>query len=91
MSKEPTASEVAEWMLSELGEKGNLYQDEVAWRIKEKFGDVFVYDNENGNPAIAKNVLGAFRKITTDDVVWSRGERCWRKREPTDVAGRQQD
>jgi hypothetical protein len=87
----PTAVEVAKWMMSQILEKGPLYQDNTAWDIKRKFGEKFVYDNQNGNPAIQKNVLDEFRKISGDDVVWSRSERHWRKREPSDVKGRMQD
>lgn len=87
----PTDSEVAAWMVEEFQRKKHLYQEEVVWEIKKKFGDSFVYDNENGNPAISKSVLKEFRKLTADDIVWERGERCWRTRITTDKSGRQQD
>lgn len=78
-------------MLEQIGDKKPLYQESAAWDIKKKFGGAFVYDNENGNPAIEKKVLDAFKKLSGDDIVWSRGDRCWRERGPTDKPGRQQD
>lgn len=86
-----TDDAVAKWMIEQIGEKRPLYQDHAAWEIKKRFGDAFVYDNENGNPAIQQSVLKKFRGLSGDGIVWSRGERCWREREPSDVPGRQQD
>lgn len=57
--------------------------------IQKEFGEQFVYMNDAGNYGIAKPVLAAFNKLTPD-VVWSRSERCWRKRAEYDVAGRMQ-
>jgi Family of unknown function (DUF6953) len=53
--------------------------------------EVFTYDNDNGNLAISRNVLSAFRRLTGEDVVWDRDERMWRHRESHDAPGRQQD
>ena len=64
-----------------------LYQEDVVYQIEKKFGRAFVYDNENGNPAIEKKVLAAFRKLSGEQVVWERGERCWRYREKYDQQG----
>jgi len=86
----PTDADVAAWMVEELQRKSHLYQEEVAWDIQRKFGKPFVYDNENGNPAISPGVLKEFKKLTPD-VVWSRGERFWRARIASDKPGRQQD
>lgn len=90
MSGDVTIEDVAKWMLEQIGERP-LYQDKAAWEIKKRFGDAFVYSNENGNPAIAKPVLNKFRRISGDNVVWSRGDYCWRRRHPRDKPGRQQD
>lgn len=87
----PTEFDVAAWMVEELQRRKHLYQEEAVWEIKKKFDNSFVYDNENGNPAISKSVLKEFKKLTADDVVWERGERCWRMRMATDKSGRQQD
>ena len=83
--------DVANWMMEQLREGRPLYQDDAAWKIKKHYGDAFVYNNANGNPAVGKDVLKAFRKVTDDSVVWSRSERCWRQRKPNDKPGRQQD
>lgn len=83
--------DVATCMMDRLREDRPLYQDDAAWKIKKQFGDAFVYNNANGNPAIGKDVLKAFRKVTDEDVVWSRSERCWRRRKPKDKPGRQQE
>ena len=82
--------DVANWMLEQLREGRPLYQDDAAWKIKKQFGDAFIYNNANGNPAIGKDVLKAFGKVTGDNVVWSHSERLWRQRKPNDKPGRQQ-
>lgn len=82
---------VARWMVAELRKRGCLYQEEAVYRIAEKFGDKFTYDNENGNLAIRREVLSTFGRMTAADVVWDRSERAWRWRESSDSAGRQQD
>lgn len=87
---QPTAKDVAEWMLKELASKDQLYQDQVAYDIEDKFGGAFTYVNDNGNPAIGKDVLAEFKKLTGDKVVWVQTERYWRAREPGDEPGRKQ-
>jgi len=81
-------SDVAEWMLEQLRRSDTLYQEEAVFQIQELFGEGFCYENENGNLAIARSVLKEFRRLTVDSVVWERGERAWRWREPTDSPGR---
>jgi hypothetical protein len=83
-----TAQDVARWTVEQL-EDGYLYQEAVVYRIQDKFGDEFVYWNENGYAAIARPVLRAFRKLTEGSVVWEHGERFWRKRESYDRPGHQ--
>ena len=90
MTAPATAKDIAAWMLSELNEQDLLYQEVAAYEILDRFGEHFTYYNENGNLAIDKTVLAAFRDITGDDVVWSRSERCWQRREEGDLPGRQQ-
>lgn len=85
------AEDVAKWMLSELEKDQILYQETVVSEIQDKFGDSFVYYNQNGNMAISKEVLSEFRKLTKDRVVWFRGERYWRFREAYDEPGRRQE
>ncbi len=83
-----TPREVAEWMLGELNREDCLHQEAVVSDIESKFGEEFVYTNENGNLAIRRQVLKEFRSISGDDVVWDRTEFMWRKRESHDEPGR---
>jgi hypothetical protein len=85
-----TAREVAEWMFSHFETSKYLYQESIVYKIKKEFGADFVYTNENGNPAIGKDVLKEFRKLSEGKVVWERGDRAWRKlRENETYKGRQ--
>jgi len=83
-------TDVAKWMVEELRRSNYLYQETAVMEIATKFGDDFVYFNENGNLAISKAVLTQFRKLTGESVVWERGERMWRQREIHDEPGRLQ-
>jgi hypothetical protein len=85
-----TAPQVAAWMASRLEAEGEKYQDEVAPEILSRFGDRYTYENGLGNLAIKKDVLAEFRKLTGDKVIWERGRRLWRFREPGDAPGRRQ-
>lgn len=86
-----SAREVAEWMVKQLDQTDYLYQETVVCEIAEQFGDEFTYTNNQGGYSISREVLKAFRTLTEDTAVWERGERLWRKREPYDPPGRQQD
>jgi hypothetical protein len=79
-----TAEGIALWMLEQLERAGSLYQETAAREITERFGLPFTYDNENGNLAIRRDVLAAFRRLTAGYVVWEAEARCWRKREKED-------
>jgi len=81
---EISASDVASFMLERLAEDNDLYQDVAVCEIQDRFGDDFVYINDNGNLAIDKKVLAAFRKLTEGDVVWDRSGRFWRFKEDYD-------
>lgn len=86
-----TPSECASWMLDKLTAQKYLDQEAVAYELSRKAPE-HTYMNANGNLAIAKSVLDAFRKLTSDDqVVWSRSSRQWRHRERWDKPGRMQD
>lgn len=83
-----TPQEAAEWMFAELQRVRWLDQETVAWQFL-KLDKTLVHTNANGNPAIEKKVLDAFKKLTpTADYVWSRGSRHWRKREHYDTPGK---
>jgi hypothetical protein len=83
-----TAKEIAEWILSQLPETAFLYQSRVSRGIRQQFGEEFTYRNKNGNWAIRKDILDEFRKLTPDDLVWSRSQQAWRRRRPNDPPGR---
>ncbi|MBS0877978.1 MULTISPECIES: hypothetical protein [unclassified Tatumella] len=86
-----TVDDVALWMKSELNNQNRLYQEVAVYEINKRFGNAFVYTNDNGNLAIDKKVLAKFKKLTADTAIWERGEKAWRKRESYDNPGRQQD
>ena len=86
-----SVDDVARWMLGEIRKTGELYQDRAAQSIGHKFGGGFLYDNPNGNPAIAKIVLEEFKKLTKKTVVWVRTKKMWRLREKGDPSGRMVD
>jgi len=78
-------------MREELNRAGSLRQAYAAAEIESEFGPSFIYENENGNPAIDKDVLSEFQKLTEDNVVWDRWEYKWRHRQPGDEPSRKQD
>ena len=86
-----STKDVAEWMLEEIKTKNYLEQGAAVFTIQDKFGDDFVYTNDNGNLAIARKILTAFNKLSGDDVVWLRGEKSWATRQDFHKPGRQQD
>jgi len=91
MNEKKTAKDVALFMKEQLDKKKDLYQEDVVYEIEKKFGESFIYINDNGNPAIDRTVLKEFRKITPN-AVWVRGERYWRLRDNSDDTGsRMQD
>lgn len=85
-----TAEDVALWMKICLDKDGYLYQDVAVSEIVSRFGEGFTRIKENGNMAIEPPVLAEFKKLTTDQVVWERGQRLWRRREDYDMPSRQQ-
>ncbi len=91
MASEVTPGVIAQWMLDELERHQVLYQADAVNSIDREFGAEFTYLNENGNPAIDRRVLRAFRKLTGDTVVWDRWDFCWRKRTERDAPGRLQE
>lgn len=91
MPKVFVAEDVAAWMLSEVRAKRYLDQEDIVWKIQKKFGTNFTYDNDYGNLAVDKKVLRIFKKISSDEIVWSRSDKQWRIRERGDAPGRQQE
>lgn len=90
MNEKYSARDVAVFMLEQLNEQNYLYQEVIVWDIRSKFGERFVYENQNGNLAISRDVLKEFRNLTKESVVWERGSRLWRKRESYDPIGKRQ-
>jgi hypothetical protein len=90
LSETATPDDVAQWMLDELDRAGSLVQTDAAAGIEREFGPGFIYENENGNPAIDGHVLHKFTELTKDDVVWSKSAFEWRYRQPGDAPGRMQ-
>lgn len=72
---------VAKFMLDEILQKGYIYQESVVLDIQKKFGEEYVYENENGNHAISKKVLNEFKKLKEgNDIEWDRSDKSWVKR-----------
>ena len=86
-----TPKDVADWMHKEIRKRGLLHQCDVVYEIRDVFGEEFTYLNLNGNLAIDRRVLGEFRKLTEDTIVWDRSECFWRGRTKHDGSRRQQE
>ena len=69
---------------------GCFWQCDAVEAILERFGAGYVYENHHGHMAINAEVLAAFRELTGDRVVWSRGGKYWRLRDEDDEPGRGQ-
>ncbi|QFT84473.1 hypothetical protein FIU88_05700 [Halomonas sp. THAF12] len=80
---------VASWMLAEIEREGCLYQDDVVDYLVKQKADDLLWENADGNLAIKRNVLTAFRRLTEENVVWVRPDRYWRFRVAEDEPGRE--
>ena len=62
-----TAKAVASYMLDRLNEDDILYQEVVVYEIQEKFGDDFVYINQNdlGDIGVSRQDGGTRGALTT--------------------------
>jgi len=76
---------IAEWMLGEFEKDGELFQVDAVSGIERLFGTEYVGTGNGGSQAISPKVLAEFRRLTEGTVVWSRSERCWRRKSPIDV------
>lgn len=83
------AQAAARWMMEQITETGELWQADAAAHIDHDF-EGLTYLNDNGNVAIGKDVLAAFRKLSEGTVVWERGSRFWRRRAEDDPEGKRQ-
>ncbi|RAO78053.1 DUF6953 family protein [Dyella jiangningensis] len=75
---------VALSMLEQYQRYSRLVQSTAAHGIRKNFGDHRVYRNRQRNWGINKGVLEEFRKLTPNDVVWSRSSQTWRQRRDSD-------
>jgi hypothetical protein len=74
-----TAKDVADWMFQTINNTGYIYQGSIVGEIHKKYCGNFVYQNENGNLAINKDVLKIFRNLIKDKFEWDKSEKAWRK------------
>jgi len=88
--KSSVINEIVDWMIEKSSEDC-FYQDDAVGEIEKKYGKKFMYENENGGLAISKDILNKFRKKSSNDIVWSRSGKYWRKRIKTDSKGRMQE
>lgn len=76
-----TDAVVGKWIFDEIMQGDWVYHENIVYEILDKFGDDFVYYNENGNLAIGKGVLKEFNKLKkqlpTGEIIWDRSERAW--------------
>ena len=84
-----TPDQMAAWMQAELERDGCLYQDDAVDRLVRCNAEALLHENADGNLALQKTVLSAFRKLNEKDVVWVRPDRYWRFRVPEDEPGRE--
>lgn len=84
MGTTDTEKEVARWMLEQYERHKRLVQSSAAYGIRKAFGEEHVYKNRQRNWGINKGVLEEFRKLTPNNVVWSRSSQTWRERREAD-------
>ena len=75
---------IAQWMLAQYQLHNRLVQSTAARGIRANFGEHHVYRNRQRNWGINKGILEEFRKLTPNDVVWSRSTQTWRQRRESD-------
>ncbi|HUC92073.1 MAG TPA: hypothetical protein VMS09_08605 [Paenibacillus sp.] len=74
---EPTAQQVAEWMVEEIRFRGILRQSDAIEYVRSHFGEAFVFVNERGNQSLSKDVIKAFRKLHGGKIAWDRDGFFW--------------
>jgi Family of unknown function (DUF6953) len=70
-------ADVAQWMLDKVMQEGSLSQSDAVYHIEQEFGPEFVYENDNGNPAISPKVLSIWRQISKDKAEWVNRGKIW--------------
>jgi len=71
------SEEIAQWMLTEVKEKGILRQEDVVSHIKDHYGIQYLYVNELGHTSIDKEVKKIFKKLHKGKVAWDRDGFFW--------------
>lgn len=82
------AESVSSWMLAQIEKDACLYQDDVVDHIVRANAEVLLRENAEGNLVLGTAVLNAFKKLTTDSVVWVGPDEYWRWRVAEDEPGR---
>jgi hypothetical protein len=70
-------NEIAEWMFQEVRSAGILRQNEAVQHIITKYGEAYIYTNENGNQSISKEVKKVFKKLHGGRAAWERDGFFW--------------
>jgi hypothetical protein len=82
-----TDKDVAEWMFHEIKNSGYLLQIAAIIYIKKKFGQSFIYKNEDHSDEISTTVLKEFaeiRKKFPQKIEWNRARLMWVLRKESD-------
>jgi hypothetical protein len=79
----------ARWMQSEIDRCGCLYQDDVVDYLVKSGQEDLLRENADGNLAVAKPLLDAFRKLNEQTVVWVKSDFYWRLRVTEDEPSRE--
>ncbi|WP_040948493.1 DUF6953 family protein [Gorillibacterium massiliense] len=71
---------IAQWLYDMIMKDGEAYQRDVVEEIEQRFGEDYVYENENGNLAIDKKITAEFRKLNNKGLIeWDRSGFFWFK------------
>ncbi|WP_336648291.1 DUF6953 family protein [Microbacterium sp. MMO-10] len=83
-----TPQEIAQWLMDEITARGRnrSYQRRLVPRLREQFGDEWLYRNQNNNWAIDRRILKALGPLKTDNVIWDRSDQSWRIVDDDDLA-----
>lgn len=83
-----TPQDIAQWLMDEIAERGRnrSYQRTLVPKIRERFGEEWLYKNHNGNWAIDRRVLKAFGPLKTENVLWERADQSWRMVDDEELA-----
>jgi len=68
---------VAKWMLDQVDEFQMLAQSDAVFEIERRFGGEWIYENANGNAAIDRRALTAFKRLHGGRVEWDNGDKSW--------------